>query len=89
MKKVFIVCEKYFFLMNGYDYAAAINDDKIVCFKNREDAVEHMKRETEKLRDIHGESVVKVERSKGGGYNQVRLNDGCRYVVQIIEKNLL
>lgn len=89
MKKVFIVIEKYFFTDGNTDYAAAIDNEKIVVCKNRESANDWMKRKTEMLRDIYSNSVKRVEKSKDGNSNQIILTDGCRTVVEIIEKNLL
>lgn len=89
MKKVFIVIEKYFFTDGNTDYAAAIDNEKIVVCKNRESANFWMKFKTDLLCDFCSDSVKRVEKSKDGNSNQIILTDGCRTVVEIIEKNLL
>ena len=88
MEKVFIYCEKMFFVENGTDYSAAIDNGKIFVFRSQEDAYLHLKREVEKYRD-NNPGVRKSRFASENNFGIVlKSSDGRRYVFEIIGKDL-
>lgn len=53
MKKVFIYFEKFFYVENGVDIMAALDDDKVKIFCSKDEALDYLKKNVEICRDLN------------------------------------
>ena len=94
MKKVFILIVKRFFVdkIRGLEFAGAIYNDEIFVFSKESQAIEARREMFNKkkfgLQFADTFDSEYFHDGSCGNYWQLRENDGCRTIYEIIEKNL-
>lgn len=86
--KVFIYFEKFFYIENGVDIMAALDDDKVKTFFSKDDALAHLKKNVETCRDLN--PGVRKSRFANKNCFGVTLTaaDHRRFVFEIISQDV-